>query len=93
MDPRAARLVQLRNIGPRMAEDLLTLGIETPEQMLSADPESLCHRLCIHIEARDLAIDKARHVTEFQLLETSLGCARHAHMEGRDRIEHIPQCL
>ena len=36
---------QLRNIGPRMATDLLSLGITTPEQMRQADPESLYERL------------------------------------------------
>lgn len=35
------RLQSLRNIGPKMAADLLSLGIESPEQMLEADPEAL----------------------------------------------------
>ena len=39
------RLQMLRNIGPKMAADLLSLGIETPEQMLSADPEALYEEL------------------------------------------------
>jgi hypothetical protein len=45
VDPVVMRLKQLRNIGPRMAEDLLALGIETPEQIQLADPESLYERL------------------------------------------------
>jgi len=39
------RLQMLRNIGPKMAQDLLDLGIETPEQMLDADPEALYEEL------------------------------------------------
>ena len=39
------RLQVLRNIGPKMAADLLSLGIETPEQMLKADPEALYEEL------------------------------------------------
>jgi len=39
------RLQMLRNIGPKMAAKLLSLGIETPEQMLSADPEALYEEL------------------------------------------------
>ena len=39
------RLQTLRNIGPKMAADLLSLGVETPEQMLEADPEALYEEL------------------------------------------------
>ncbi len=39
------RLQMLRNIGPKMAPDLLSLGIETPEQMLAADPDALYEEL------------------------------------------------
>ena len=38
-------LQALRNIGPKMGTDLLALGIETPEQMLAADPEALYEEL------------------------------------------------
>ncbi len=38
-------LQTLRNIGPKMAADLLSLGIETPQQMLRADPEALYQEL------------------------------------------------
>ena len=33
------RLQSLRNIGPVTAEDLYSIGIETPEQMKRSDPE------------------------------------------------------
>jgi len=39
------RLQMLRNIGPKMAADLLSLGIESPEQMFRADPEALYEEL------------------------------------------------
>ena len=42
---RLRRLQMLRNIGPKMARDLLSLGIESPEQMLEADPEALYEEL------------------------------------------------
>ena len=35
------RLRMLRNIGEKTAPVLLSLGIETPEQMFDADPEAL----------------------------------------------------
>lgn len=38
-------LQMLRSIGPKMAQDLLDLGIETAEQMLDADPEALYEEL------------------------------------------------
>lgn len=42
---RLRRLQSLRNIGPKMAADLHSLGIETPEQMLEANPEALYEQL------------------------------------------------
>jgi len=39
------RLQMLRNIGPKIAADLLSLGIGSPEQMLRADPEALYEEL------------------------------------------------
>ncbi len=41
------RLQILRNIGPKMAEKLYTLGIKTPEQMRRSDPEKLFGQLQI----------------------------------------------
>ena len=38
-------LQELRNIGPKMGADLLSLGVETPEQMLESDPEALYEEL------------------------------------------------
>jgi len=38
-------LQALRNIGPKMAEKLYSLGIRTPEQMRESDPEQLFRRL------------------------------------------------
>jgi hypothetical protein len=35
------RLRKLRNIGPKLAADLLSVGVETPEQMRAVDPEVL----------------------------------------------------
>lgn len=40
-----ARLRTLRNIGEKTAPVLLSLGIETPEQMLDATPEALYEEL------------------------------------------------
>jgi hypothetical protein len=39
------RLQSLRNIGPVTAEDLYSIGIETPEQMKRSDPEELYEAL------------------------------------------------
>ena len=39
------RLQSLRNIGPKMSMDLLSLGVETPEQMFTSDPEFLYEEL------------------------------------------------
>jgi len=38
---RLKRLQLLQNVGAKTAQELLALGIETPEQMFEADPESL----------------------------------------------------
>ncbi|MFW6056917.1 MAG: helix-hairpin-helix domain-containing protein [Chloroflexota bacterium] len=38
---KIARLRMLRNIGEKTAPLLFSLGIETPEHMLEADPEAL----------------------------------------------------
>ena len=43
--PDTRRLQTLRNIGPKLAADLHSLGIETPEQMLEANPEALYEEL------------------------------------------------
>jgi hypothetical protein len=48
----AHRLQTLRNIGPKMAADLVSLGIETPEQMASADPEELYEELRLRCGGR-----------------------------------------
>ncbi len=39
------RLRTLRNIGPKMEADLLSLGIDTAEQMRAADPDALYEEL------------------------------------------------
>ena len=39
------RLQSLRNIGPVTAENLYSIGIETPEQMKRSDPEELYETL------------------------------------------------
>ena len=49
---RLRRLQQLRNIGPKMAADLHSLGIETPEQMLEANPEALYEELRLRTGGR-----------------------------------------
>ena len=46
------RLQSLRNVGPKMATNLLSLGIETPEQMASADPEALYEELRLRCGGR-----------------------------------------
>lgn len=44
--PDALKLLQtLRNIGPKMAADLLSLGVKSAEQLRSADPEALYEEL------------------------------------------------
>jgi hypothetical protein len=42
---RLARLRTLCNVGEKTAPVLLSLGIETPEQMLAADPDALYEEL------------------------------------------------
>ena len=39
------RLQTLRNVGPKIAADLLSLGIETPQQLRQAEPEALYEEL------------------------------------------------
>ena len=41
VDEKVRRLMMLRNVGEKTARALLDLGIETPEQMFEADPETL----------------------------------------------------
>lgn len=48
------RLQTLRNIGPKMAEKLYSLGIKTPEQMKKANPEKLFKRLHVLYPKVDL---------------------------------------
>jgi hypothetical protein len=45
MSGKLRQLQMLTNIGPRMGADLLSLGIETPEQMFASHPESLYEEL------------------------------------------------
>ena len=42
---KVTRLKMLRNVGEKTAPVLLSLGIETPEQMFEADPEALYEEL------------------------------------------------
>jgi len=46
-------LQTLANIGPAMADDLLRLGMETPSDLATRDPEDLYDQLC--------ALDGKRH--------------------------------
>ncbi|MBE9506264.1 MAG: TfoX/Sxy family DNA transformation protein [Chloroflexi bacterium] len=41
VEERVRQLTMLRNVGEKTALALLDLGIETPEQMFEADPETL----------------------------------------------------
>ncbi len=41
VEERVRQLTMLRNVGEKTAHVLLELGIETPEQMFQADPETL----------------------------------------------------
>ncbi len=40
-EQKVRQLTMLRNVGEKTARALLDLGIETPEQMFEADPETL----------------------------------------------------
>lgn len=42
----AAALMEIPNIGPAMAHDLLRLGVRTPQALASQDPDELYDRLC-----------------------------------------------
>jgi hypothetical protein len=48
-----ARLREIPNVGPRMAEDLLKLGVARLEDAAGRDPDEMYHELC--------AIDARRH--------------------------------
>jgi hypothetical protein len=41
-----ARLQEIPNVGPRMAEDLLKLGVERLEDAAGRDPDEMYHELC-----------------------------------------------
>ena len=45
VEERVRQLTMLRNVGEKTALGLLDLGIETPEQMFEADPETLFEEL------------------------------------------------
>ena len=44
-EEKVLQLTMLRNVGEKTARVLLDLGIETPEQMFEADPETLFEEL------------------------------------------------
>jgi len=44
-EEKVLQLTMLRNVGEKTARALLDLGIETPEQMFEADPETLFEEL------------------------------------------------
>jgi hypothetical protein len=48
-----ARLQQIPNVGPKMAGDLLKLGVTRLEDAAGRDPDEMYHELC--------AIDAKRH--------------------------------
>jgi hypothetical protein len=62
------RLQSLRNIGPVTAEDLYSIGIETPEHMKRSDPEELYETLknaaggkldkCVLYQLRGAVLDR-----------------------------------
>lgn len=43
----SARLQAIPGVGPAMAEDLLRLGFESPEELAGQDPEELYRRMTI----------------------------------------------
>jgi hypothetical protein len=45
VEEKVRRLTMLRNVGEKTARALLELGVETPEQMFEADPETLFEEL------------------------------------------------
>lgn len=45
-DVAMARLQEISNVGPRMAEDLLKLGIVRLEDAAGRDPDEMYHKLC-----------------------------------------------
>lgn len=52
-DETIARLVEIPNVGPRMAEDLAKLGVARLEDAAGRDPDEMYHELC--------GIDARRH--------------------------------
>lgn len=44
-DESIKKLQSLRNVGRKTAEELYSLGIKTPEQVKSSDPEKLYEKL------------------------------------------------
>ena len=45
-DEAAVRLREIPNVGPKMAADLLKLGIERLEDAAGRDPDEMYHELC-----------------------------------------------
>ena len=45
-DRRATRLEEIPNIGPSVAADLRSLGIDLPEDLLGRDPYAMYEELC-----------------------------------------------
>ena len=43
---RARRLLELRNVGPAIALDLVKLGISEPEELAGGDPDTMYEALC-----------------------------------------------
>ncbi len=52
-DDAMARLQEIPNVGPRMAEDLLKLGVTRLGEAAGRDPDEMYHELC--------ALDARRH--------------------------------
>lgn len=52
-DEAMARLREIPNVGPRMAEDLVKLGVARLEDAAGRDPDEMYHELC--------ALDAKRH--------------------------------
>src|SRR3712207_5358091 len=52
-DEAMARLQEIPNVGPRIAEDLLKLGVARVEDAAGRNPDEMYHELC--------AIDAERH--------------------------------
>jgi hypothetical protein len=52
-DEAVARLQKIPNVGPKMAADLIRLGVSSLEDAAGRDPDEMYHELC--------AIDARRH--------------------------------